>query len=70
MRDRVKRMIDSSTRPMTASDVAAKLGIPTEEAKRILESLVEDGEMNSFRKHSAIGFSIATEIKLAGQPRP
>ena len=65
MRDRIKRLIDSSTRPMTASDVAAKLGIPTEEAKRILESLVEDGEMGYFRKHSALGHSIITEIKMA-----
>ena len=65
MRDRIKRLIDSSTRPMTASDVAAKLGIPTEEAKRILDSLVDDGEMNYAKVHSALGFDVVSEIKLA-----
>jgi predicted ArsR family transcriptional regulator len=49
---------------MTASDVAAKVGISTEEAKRILDSLVNDGEMNYAKVHSALGFNVVSEIKL------
>jgi predicted ArsR family transcriptional regulator len=70
MREKVKNLLSTATSPMTASDVGLILGIPSEDAKRILDSLVDDGEMNYAKVHSALGFNVVTEIKLADQPRP
>ena len=65
MREKIKNLLSTATSPMTASDVGLILGISTNEAKRILDSLVDDGEMNYAKVHSALGFKVVSEIKLA-----
>ena len=64
MREKIKNLLSTATSPMTASDVGLILGISTNEAKRILDSLVDDGEMNYAKVHSALGFKVVSEIKL------
>lgn len=64
MKEKVRNLLETAARPMTAGDVGLTLGISTEEAKRILDSLVDDGEMSYAKVHSALGFNVVTEIKL------